>query len=176
MTDPIPFPNDHRPPKTARDWWPDIWAVIAVVVIGGAFAYPYIAQAQDTLSPGDVVTTLVWSDADSGKANGVRFRLADVDAGETRRDHTPGNRDHSGAQCEQEMRLGEAAAEWVEATTEGRLVTVGRVRGTYTHGRATIWLNVDGEDLGRMGLDAGQYRSWRHVGTRAVEARPDWCL
>ena len=58
------------------------------------------SEAVYTLSVGDVVTDLYSSDGDSGRANRVKFRLADIDAPETGGVGAPG-----GAKCEAEREL-----------------------------------------------------------------------
>jgi|GEM_PF-1100185 len=128
-----------------------------------------------TLSVGDVVTDLYWSDGDSGRANGLKFRLADIDAPET-----GGVGARGGAECEAERELGFAAKAFVvELTRTGRagdaVVVVTDTANVDRYGRQVLGLSVDGEPLDALGIEAGHYGAWPHRKGRAQSPKPDWC-
>lgn len=125
------------------------------------------------LQPGDRVTQLYWSDADSGVVNGRKFRLANVDAPETGGVGAA----VGGAACEREREFGFAAKAWVVAATRPDAVTLtlSRVGAEDRYGRTVIDLQVDGRSLAELGVEQGVYRPWPHRGTRALAPKPDWC-
>ena len=72
--------------------------------------------ADQPLLAGTVAERIYWSDGDSGRIDGMPFRLADIDAPET-----GGEGARGGAKCESERELGFAAKAWVvELTRTGR--------------------------------------------------------
>ena len=136
-----------------------------------------VADAQESdlterLAPGHTVKRIYWSDGDSGRIDGLRFRLADIDAPET-----GGVGARGGAKCEAERELGFAAKEWaVEMTrTEGALVAVTDTANVDRYGRQVLSLSVAGEPLDMLGIDAGHYKAWPHRKGRAVSPKPNWC-
>ena len=72
------------------------------VVVGWSHASDYCRkQRVNPLQVGDVITSIYWSDSDSGRANGVCFRMKDVDGAETGPVGSWG-----GAKCEAERVIG----------------------------------------------------------------------
>ena len=115
-------------------------------------------------------SSVYWSDGDSGRIDGVDFRLANVDAPET-----GGVGARGGADCEAERALGyEAKALMGELTRNGELEITARY-GTDRYDREVIDLSADGIDVAEAGLAAGQLRPWPHRGRTALTAKPDWC-
>ena len=133
------------------------------------------AAGGSELRTGTVATELYWSDGDSGRINGVPFRLADIDAPETGGVGTQG-----GATCESERVLGFAAKEWVvDLARTGRagdaVVVVTDLASVDRYGRQALSLSVDGRSLSTLGIQAGRYRAWPHRNGRAQSPKPDWC-
>jgi endonuclease YncB( thermonuclease family) len=138
-------------------------ALIATTLLAAACASATAVHA-------DPVKSIDWTDADSGYADGVAFRLADVDAPET-----GGVGSVNGAKCEAERALGFKAKDFVLSATKGRALTI-----TY-NGEVDRWdrriavVTVDGKDLGSMGLAAGHFRPYVFQGPRAKMPKPKWC-
>lgn len=115
-------------------------------------------------------SSIYWSDGDSGRIDGMKFRLADVDAPET-----GGVGARGGAKCEFERELGFKAKEFmVELTRDADLVITGS-SGPDRYEREVITLSVNGEDIGALGIAAGHLGPWPHKGRRALTEKPDWC-
>jgi endonuclease YncB( thermonuclease family) len=119
------------------------------------------------------ITEIYWSDADSGRINGERFRLSDIDAPETGGVGAA----IGGAKCEKERERGFDAKEFVFEFTRNK-----ELRITHTYGydkmpepRLLIDLSANGVDVAQSGIDAGFLRPWPHDGTKALAAKPDWC-
>jgi endonuclease YncB( thermonuclease family) len=136
-----------------------------------------VAERVESKEPVDptswVITEIYWSDADSGRINGERFRLYNIDAPET-----GGVGAAIGpAQCELERERGFAAKEFmVELTRDADL------KISATHGydkmpepRLLIELTANGEDVAAKGIKAGFLKPWPHDGTKALAPKPDWC-
>lgn len=114
--------------------------------------------------------SIYWSDGDSGRIDGMKFRLADVDAPET-----GGVGARGGAKCEAEREIGfEAKAFMVELTRDAELVITSN-SGPDRYERDVITLSADGVDVGQAGIDAGHLGPWPHKGRRALTRKPDWC-
>ncbi|MEQ3746089.1 MAG: thermonuclease family protein [Henriciella sp.] len=128
------------------------------------------APVQHTAQPVDPSASIYWSDGDSGRIDGMKFRLANVDAPET-----GGVGARGGAKCEAERALGfEAKAFMVELTRNANLVITSN-QGPDRYEREVVTLSVNGEDIGSLGIEAGHLGAWPHRGRRALEAKPDWC-
>ena len=119
------------------------------------------------------ITEIYWSDADSGRINGERFRLSDIDAPETGGVGAA----IGGAKCEKERERGFDAKEFVVEFTRKK-----ELRITQTYGfdkmpepRLLIDLSADGEDVAQSGTEAGFLRPWPHDGSKALAPKPDWC-
>lgn len=128
--------------------------------------------ASEKTQPGYKASSIYWSDADSGRIDGERFRLYGVDAPET-----GGVGAWGGAKCELERERGyDAKAYIVELTRDADLVV------TATYGfddmpepRLLIELSADGKDLSEKGIAEGHLAPWPHDGTKALAPKPDWC-
>lgn len=115
-------------------------------------------------------TSIYWSDGDSGRIYGMKFRLADVDAPET-----GGVGARGGAKCEAEREIGfEAKAFMVEFTRNAELEITGR-SGTDRYGREVITLSANGTDVADAAIKAGHLAPWPHRGRKALSPKPDWC-
>ena len=139
--------------------------LLGVIMLQGCEAVPVRPAA-----PVETVHELYWSDGDSGRIDGTRFRLADIDAPET---GAVGSR--SGARCEDERQLGQAAKTYMIALTRNGAITVSGDHGTDRYGRRVLQLSLDGRDLARTGTTAGHLRPWPHRNGRAQTQKPDWC-
>lgn len=114
--------------------------------------------------------SIYWSDGDSGRIDGMKFRLADVDAPET-----GGVGARGGAKCESERELGfDAKAYMVELTRDAELVITSN-SGPDRYERDVITLSADGVDVGQAGIEAGHLGPWPHKGRRALTKKPGWC-
>lgn len=114
--------------------------------------------------------SIYWSDGDSGRIDGMKFRLADVDAPET-----GGVGAIGGAKCEAEREIGfEAKAFMVELTRNAELVITSN-SGADRYERDVITLSANGVDVGQAGIEAGHLGPWPHKGRRALTKKPDWC-
>ena len=115
-------------------------------------------------------SNIYWSDGDSGRIDGMKFRLANVDAPET-----GGVGAIGGAKCEFERELGfEAKAFMVELTRNADLVITSN-SGPDRYDRSVITLSAGGQDVGEAGKAAGHLGDWPHKGRRALSPKPDWC-
>jgi len=115
-------------------------------------------------------SSIYWSDGDSGRIDGMQFRLANVDAPET-----GGVGARGGAKCEAERELGfEAKAFVVELTRDAELIITSK-SGADRYNREVITLSVNGQDIGEAGKVAGHFGDWPHRGRRALSRKPDWC-
>ena len=130
------------------------------------------SQAEATKAVTQEITSIYWSDADSGRINGdIKFRLNNVDAPETGGVGAA----IGGAACELERERGFASKEWIVTfTRDAKLEIIGE-HGQDKYERRVIDLSVNGEDVGRAGIDAGHLKPWTHKGRRALVNKPDWC-
>lgn len=130
------------------------------------------ADAQNT-SPdvvGQVYNTIYWSDGDSGRLDGLKFRLANIDAPETGR---LGQR--SGAKCELEIERGFEAKEYIVEFTRDAELKIVNEYGEDRYGRLVLDLSADGKDVAQAGVIAGVLGDWPHKNGRALQKKPDWC-
>lgn len=119
---------------------------------------------------GQAVDSLYWSDGDSGRINGVDFRLADVDAPET-----GGVGARGGAKCEPERALGYIAKQSMSEATRGKKVVITNVEEKDDFGRVVMSLSIDGRDAGELGVASGYLKPYVFDGKRATMPKPDWC-
>lgn len=135
--------------------------------------FPVLAACADpsaTTITAAPAQSIYWSDGDSGRIDGMKFRLADVDAPET-----GGVGAIGGAKCEAEREIGfDAKAYMVELTRDAELVITSD-SGPDRYDRNVITLSADGVDVGVAGIDAGHLDAWPHKGRRALIKKPDWC-
>lgn len=120
--------------------------------------------------PPEVIGSIYWSDGDSGRIDGEKFRLANIDAPET-----GGIGARGGAKCERERELGYLAKEFVVELTKDATIIVTSRNGADRYGREVITLSVDGVDIAKSGIDAGHLEPWPHRGRKALSKKPNWC-
>lgn len=116
------------------------------------------------------VGTIKWDDGDSGKADGVKFRLADVDAPETKPVGSI-----SGAKCEEERVLGRKAKAFIVETAAGKKLTISYNGEVDQWGRKIATVTVDGHDLGAIGVASGHLRPYVFNGDKPTMPKPKWC-
>lgn len=114
--------------------------------------------------------TLYWSDADSGLYNGVKFRLANIDAPET-----GSLKQRGGAKCEGERKLGYDAKALQVAFTRGKSIVISKEYGLDHYGRLVVDMTAGGEDVGTVGINGGYLRRWPFKNGKALAPKPDWC-
>lgn len=118
------------------------------------------------------VETVYWSDADSGwingKKNGYAFRLANVDAPETR-----SMKQRGGAKCEAERKLGYEAKAHMLSLRGPYVITA--YYGHDRYERHVVDLSALQGDAGELGRKAGMLKAWRHKKGKALAVKPDWC-
>ena len=137
-------------------------ALAAAILIVAACATP--------VSGADPVKSIYWSDGDSGRADGVEFRLADVDAPET-----GGVGARGGAKCEPERVLGFKAKEFIVEATRGKTLAINFNGEVDSWGRKVATLTADGIDIGQAAISAGHLKPYVFEGKRATMPKPDWC-
>ncbi|MCR9077664.1 MAG: thermonuclease family protein [Hyphomonadaceae bacterium] len=141
------------------------WIMLPVFLVVVACADPQAATI--TTEP---ASSIYWSDGDSGRIDGMKFRLANVDAPET-----GGVGARGGAKCEAEREIGfDAKAFMVELTRDAELVITSN-SGPDRYEREVITLAANGVDVGEAGIEAGHLGPWPHKGRRALAKKPDWC-
>ncbi|MAI90057.1 thermonuclease family protein [Ponticaulis sp.] len=144
--------------------------IIAVMVAAGIAATAITERTPAPDAERAPVSNIYWSDGDSGRLDGQPFRLANVDSPET-----GGVGAIGGARCEEEREIGYDAKEFIVELTRNADVQIARSYGADRYGREVVDLNVNGQSLARIGLNAGHYRPWPHDGQRALARKPDWC-
>lgn len=115
-------------------------------------------------------TSIYWSDGDSGRLGYLKFRLANIDAPETR-----SLKQRGGAKCEAEREIGFEAKAFLVGFTKDKTLQIVKDYGEDRYGRLIIDLSANGEDVAAAGVTAGHLRSWPHKKGRAQFPKPDWC-
>lgn len=144
----------------------DLQIVAAVVLLTagaqlmGFDRYLWHMAANQTAFEQPWVLTNVWVvDGDTIDGDGVRYRLANIDAPET----------GDNAKCFRENERGQEATKAAIALVRGaNAVSVRRTWRIDRFGRRVAFLLVDGEDLGRLLIARGLARPWRGK-------RERWC-
>jgi len=113
---------------------------------------------------------IYWSDGDSGRLDGMKFRLANIDAPET-----GSLKQRGGAKCEAEREIGFEAKEFIVEFTRGKQIKVTRDYGEDRYDRLVVDLSADGVDVAQAAVAAGHLRAWPHKKGRAQAPKPDWC-
>ena len=131
------------------------------------------APAVETSTTAQVsIGAIYWSDGDSGRLDGVAFRLRDVDAPETGGVGAA----IGGAKCEQERELGFLAKDFIVTLTSSAAIVITNDYGPDRFDRSVVDLQADGIDVASAGLEAGVLRAWPHdAGGTSLSAKPDWC-
>lgn len=132
-------------------------------------AFSLGACFQDPVPPEAAAVTIWWVDGDSGEIDGVRFRLADVDAPETGPVGSP-----NGARCPAERSLGQETRRFMDRRTQTGALSFSVLDEDH-YGRLVIRLRVDGEDVAQAALEASLLKPWPHVEGRPARPKPDWC-
>jgi len=114
---------------------------------------------------------IYWSDGDSGRLDGMAFRLANVDAPET----GAVNANSGGAKCEKERERGYLAKEFIVSLTGTASISITKSNGPDRYDREVVELSADGIDVAKAGIEAGHLKPWPHENGRALSAKPDWC-
>ncbi|MEM7458748.1 MAG: thermonuclease family protein [Pseudomonadota bacterium] len=127
-------------------------------------------EAQTNPVSSATASTIYWSDGDSGRLDGMKFRLANVDAPET-----GGVGARGGAKCEFERELGYDAKEFMVALTRNADLAITSSSGKDRYEREVITLSANGQDVAEAGKAAGHLGDWPHKGRRALSKKPDWC-
>lgn len=127
-------------------------------------------EAQTNPVSNATASTIYWSDGDSGRLDGMKFRLANVDAPET-----GGVGARGGAKCEFERELGYDAKEFMVALTRNADLAITSSSGKDRYEREVITLSANGQDVAEAGKAAGHLGDWPHKGRRALSKKPDWC-
>jgi len=123
-----------------------------------------IANAHDKVRS---ITSIYWSDGDSGwingKYTGYAFRLANVDAAPL-------------GKCAGADIVGYKAKEYmVDATQEVTKVQISKYYYHDDYKRHVVDLSVSGRDLGRRAVKGNIIASWRFRGRKPIQKRPIWC-
>ena len=127
--------------------------------------------ADSPLQTDTQVQSIYWSDGDSGRIDGMKFRLSDIDAPETGGVGAA----IGGAKCEKERELGFEAKEFVVEMTRDARLEITTSYGLDKYDREVIDLSANGVDVGQAGVEAGVLGDWPHKGRRALSKKPDWC-
>jgi len=155
---------------TAKDWI-GVWliGIIITSVLGFIVISGLSATAKE--QPYPVITSIYWSDGDSGRINGtLKFRLANIDAPET-----GSLKQRGGAKCEAERKLGYAAKAFMVGLTKGAALRIERDQGLDRYGRLVLDLSANGVSVAQSGISSGNLRPWPHKGRKAVVNKPQWC-
>lgn len=137
---------------------------------GFAFAAVFVGALLASPASAAEASKIYWSDADSGRLEGVKFRIANKDAPET-----GSLKQRGGAKCEAERALGYDAKAYMVGFTKGKEIKIERDYGEDRYGRLVLDLTADGIDVGEAGERAGHLRPWPHKNGRAQAPKPDWC-
>jgi len=132
-----------------------------------------LANGSEVTSKAPVITTIYWSDGDSGRINGnLKFRLANIDAPET------GGVGASigGAKCEKERKLGYETKAYIVGITKNSKLIITKDFGYDKYERLVIDLTANGIDVGVNGIKNGFLKPWPHKGRRQLIKKPNWCV
>ena len=118
----------------------------------------------------DIYTSIYWSDGDSGKLGDTKFRLANVDAPETRSMKQVG-----GAKCEAEREIGYEAKAFLVSFTKNKEIRIVKSYGLDRYERLVVDLEADGESVSDEAIASGFLKPWPHKKGRKLLPKPDWC-
>jgi len=114
------------------------------------------------------IKEIYWSDGDSGRLDGVAFRLKDVDAPETQ---SVGSA-FGGAKCELERERGALAKEFIVALTGNAFIQITANYGPDRYDRLVVDLNADGIDVAKAGIEAGHLQAWIFLDSSLLSRTP----
>lgn len=125
---------------------------------------------------GDTVSKVVWVDGEQGMlhlANGaiVRFRLAGVDAPEAVSPDADGLK----AWCHTEYAMGLDAKSFMQSRTSDGAVEISYIGPWIRYDMVLLALTVSGEDIAKLGLDAGHLRVSESDEDLSDGFTSDWC-
>ncbi len=177
--------NDTKLPKpktggwnTAPDYTPQgpIWPFMVftafMIIAIGFMVFNHNSTTQADTVKLDAITSIYWSDADSGRINGsLKFRLNGIDAPETGGVGAA----IGGSMCELERERGYEAKEWIVKFTRDVELSIAEEYGLDKYDRLVIDLSAAGVDVGSAGIAAGLLKPWPHKGRRALSKKPEWC-
>lgn len=145
----------------------------ALVMMSGCSTQDTEREADATTLTDEVtIGKIQWSDGDSGRLDGVPFRLRDIDAPETGGVGAA----IGGAECEQERQLGIQARAFIESLTQFAAIRITANYGPDRFDRHVVDLDADGIDVATAGLEAGILKPWPHdANGNALASKPDWC-
>lgn len=150
------------------------WGPLLCVALVGCWPATELGtqtSGEELLPNEQEIESIYWSDGDSGRMDGIKFRLADVDAPETGGVGAA----IGGADCESERAQGfESKAFMVETTRNANIVAIFREEPK-TFDRVIVDFKVDGVDLAELAIEAGHLRPWPHRNGRALTKKPEWC-
>ena len=127
-------------------------------------------NSSETAALPESYSSIYWSDGDSGRLGQLKFRLANIDAPET-----GSMKQRGGAKCEIERELGYEAKAYIVGFTKNKTIRIMRDYGKDRYDRLVVDLEADGEDIGKMGVEAGHLKVWIHIKGRKQYPKPDWC-
>lgn len=165
------YPTSRKRRKNPRSWWVfvPVWAGAALV--GTAYGAGWISGPK-IVSPGSSFTAIFSHfgncyvgggrncvvDGDTFYMNGVKIRIADIDAPET---HPP--------RCPREKELGYAATKRLRELLNSGTVTLSRIdRDEDVYGRKLRNVQVNGSDVGAVLISEG-------LAHRYVRGKLPWC-
>ena len=152
--------------------WPSMVFTVFMALVIGFIVLNHNSTVKAVEVKLDEITSIYWSDADSGRINGsLKFRLNGIDAPETGGVGAA----IGGAKCELERKRGFAAKEWMVALTRDVKLTIAADYGPDKYDRLVIDLGAAGVDVAVIGVEAGYLKPWPHKGRRALVKKPDWC-
>ena len=157
-----------------RGFWRDQLLIILLLLMMAIVAIVIAVKDARAQTPHALpeITSIYWSDADSGRINGsIKFRLNSVDAPETGGVGAA----IGGAKCELERERGYSSKEWIVGATKDADVSIANEYGFDKYDRLIVDLNLVGKDLGELGVQLGYLRPWPHKRTKALSKKPNWC-
>ena len=139
-----------------------------------SFALPTSACAQDKnqtpAQTSQTYSSIYWSDGDSGRLGALKFRLANIDAPETR-----SLKQRGGAKCEAERAIGYDAKAFLVRFTKDKEIKITANYGKDRYDRIVVDLTANDVDIASAAVAAGHLRDWPHKKGRALAPKPDWC-
>ena len=137
-------------------------------------ALPISACAQETgqhaAQTSQTYSSIYWSDGDSGRLGKIKFRLANIDAPETR-----SLKQRGGAKCEAERAIGYEAKAFLVRFTKGKEIKITRNYGKDRYDRLVVDLTANDVDIASAAVAAGHLRDWPHKKGQALAPKPAWC-